>query len=61
MDSFWKHVIIYVWIVWSFLYMEMSTTPNSLKKNSPESRPAPAPPLKTIGMHGFTIIWCMLN
>ena len=31
MDSFWKHVI-YVWIVWLFLYMKMSTTQNSLKK-----------------------------
>ena len=42
MDSFWNHVI-YVWIVWSFLYMEMSTTQN-LKKYSPEFRPAPPPP-----------------
>ena len=34
MDSFWNHVI-YVWIVLSFLYMEMSTTQKSLKKNIP--------------------------
>ena len=45
MDSFWNHVI-YVWIVWSFLYMEMSTTQNSLKKIFPSISTSTPPPLK---------------
>ena len=41
-DSFWKHVIIYIRMesLIISLYMEMSTTQNSLKKIPPEIRPA---------------------
>ncbi len=42
MDSFCNHVI-YVWKVLSFVYIEMSKTQNSLKKFTPEIRPAPPP------------------
>ena len=40
--KFWKHVI-YVWILLSFLYMEMSTTQNSLKKEIPLNLDQPPP------------------
>ena len=49
MDSFWKHVI--VWIVWPFLYMKMLTTQISLKQ-IPLNLDQP-PPLNVFFLHLF--------